>query len=86
MRKDELQEVLKLLRIKLTQEEEELIHERVLKIIEDIDDLPNYELADFSDRSNLFRDDIPVDYKNRDKIIANFKKKEGDYLKVKQIL
>lgn len=86
MRKDELQEVLKLLRIKLTQEEEELIHERVLKIIEDIDDLPNYELADFSDRSNLFRDDVPVDYKNRDKIIANFKKKEGNYLKVKQIL
>ena len=51
-----------------------------------MDDLPNHELVDFSDRSNLFRDDVPVDYKNRDKIIANFKKKEGNYLKVKQIL
>ncbi|MGB3988403.1 MAG: Asp-tRNA(Asn)/Glu-tRNA(Gln) amidotransferase subunit GatC [Minisyncoccales bacterium] len=86
MRKDELQEVLKLVRIKLTQEEEELIYERVLKITKDMDDLPNHELVDFSDRSNLFRDDVPVDYKNRDKIIANFKKKEGNYLKVKQIL
>ncbi len=91
IKKDQIEYVAKLARIKLTDQEKEGLQRdlsNVLNYVEKLQklDTDNTELMSRSTKlKNLTREDLVEDFLEKDKIKDIFPEKEGDFLKVKSI-
>ncbi len=81
-----------LVRISFDPKEEEDLRKDIAIVLDYVDDLKEANIShkqqDYfqSDLSSVFRDDVAIDFDDKDLIINSFNNKEGRFLKVKPIL
>ncbi len=92
IKREEVEYMAKLARIDLDENEMESLRGDLSDIIGYIDKMKDLDISGVtpSDHSivseNVTRDDIDIDYGDKDGLIGDFTEKEGRYLKVRTIL
>ncbi len=94
LKREEIQHIAKLARIKLTEEEEELYTEQLsqileyMQILQEVDTSLKEPTAQVTGLENVTREDVVAScsQKMREDIIEQFPEREGDLLKVKAVL